>query len=334
MSSTETPVPWSLLGLAPSAAEVVALRCPAPRQLIAVSAHALVAFLPAESADGVVVRAVCMRSGTCRWERLCAPASAGALVALRLSRCGRVLLASCASATSPYAVSALDGAPTAAHHAARETDDAPSADHEGPKPLFSARVAGGECRIWCRPPTSHRMVLTYAEPVLDIQLADGTEGWPCALAISPCGTVILTAACIPRGCVLRRYRLRLSPHFSRGAFRDLPFRVRSAVRELLRCVAVSHLRNVDANTRAGIVDAICSALVALVFEEQSALLCSLASVETLRHSREAEALRHPGGLLRRRLERQLDEADPVPRARDCPRGLIMHHRPLDDDAEA
>ena len=332
MNSSKTPVPWAHLGLAPSAAEVVALRCPAPR-LLAVGAHSLVAFLPAEAEDGVTVRAVCMRSGTCLWERLCAPASAGALVALRLSRCGRALFATCASTASVYVISALDGVPLAAHHAVRDTDDAPSAACNEPKPPFTAQVAGGMCRAWARSQAVHQLVLTYAEPQLDIQLAATNEGTS-ALATSPCGTVLLAAASIPRGCVLRRYRLRVSPHFSREAFRDLPLRLRLAVRELLLCVGASHLRHVDANTRAGIVDAICSALVAAVFEEQSAVLRSLAVVDTLRHSREAETLRHPGGLLGRHLARQLGDADPVPRARDCPRGLIMHHRALDVDAEA
>ena len=325
-------MPWAHLGLAPSAAEVTALRCPAPR-LLAVSAHALVAYLPAEAKDGVTVRAVCMRSGTCLWERLCAPASAGALVALRLSRCGRTLFASCASAASAYAISALDGAPMAQHLAARDTDDAQSA-HDALKRPLSVHVAGGRCHGFFLPNIGHHVLLVYAGPFLDIQLEtrpevtlsvsqEGTS----ALAVAPCGTVLLTAATIPRGCVLRRYRLRVSPHFSRKAFRELPLPIRAAVHELLLCVGLLHLRHVDVNTRAGIVDAICGALCAAVFAEQGAVLRSLGGVEAVRNAREDEL---PDGPLAQRLVRQLSDADPVPRARDCPRGLIMHHRPLDD----
>lgn len=314
---------WAHLGFAPSAAEVVALRCPAPR-LLAVGAHALVAYIPSEYGQGVTVRACCMRSGTCLWERLCAPASAGALTALRLSRCGRLLFVTCATV---HVVSALDGAPAALHAAGccLDGDAAPVAPG-----ALAARVAGGVCRAWYKPLNKHFLALTYPEAQLDIPLLQAANEGTSALAVSPCGTVLLAAASIPRGCVLRRYRLRISPHFSREAFRDLPLPVRAAVRTMLLCVATRHLRHVDANTRAGIAEAVCAALVAALFGEQGAALRSLQAAETLRHAREAA---HPGGLLARRLARQLGDADPVPRARDCPRGLIMHHRPLDADAE-
>ena len=327
MSSSEGPVPWAHLGLAPSAAEVVALRCPAPR-LLAVSAHALVAYLPAEAEDGVTVRAVCLRSGTCLWERLCAPASAGALVALRLSRCGRMLFVSCASASSAYVISALDGAPLAQHLAARDADDAPSAHAVLLNTVLSVQVAGGMCHSFAQPHLGQYVLLVDAGPQLNKQLSVTREGTS-ALAASPCGTVLLSAASIPRGCVLRRYRLRVSPHFSREAFRDLPLPFRAVVRELLLCVGLSHLRHVDVNTRAGIVDAICGALCAAVFAEQGAVLRSVGGVEAMRNARENEL---PFGPLARRLAQQLGDADPIPRARDCPRGLIMYHRPLDAEA--
>ena len=327
MRSSEAPVPWAHLGLAPSAAEVTALRCPAPR-LLAVSAHALVAYLPAEAEDGMTVRAVCMRSGTCLWERLCAPASAGALVALRLSRCGRTLFASCASAASAYAISALDGAPMAQRLAARDTEDAPSAHAVLLNNVLSVQVAGGMCHSFAQPHLGQYVLLVDAGPQLNKQLSVTREGTS-ALAASPCGTVLLSAASIPRGCVLRRYRLRVSPHFSREAFRDLPSPFRAVVRELLLCVGSSHLRHVDVNTRAGIVDAICGALCAAVFAEQGAVLRSVGGVEAMRNARENEL---PFGPLARRLAQQLGDADPIPRARDCPRGLIMYHRPLDAEA--
>ena len=327
MSSSEGPVPWAHLGLAPSAAEVVALRCPAPR-LLAVSAHALVAYLPAEAEDGVTVRAVCLRSGTCLWERLCAPASAGALVALRLSRCGRMLFVSCASASSAYVISALDGAPLAQHLAARDADDAPSAHAVLLNTVLSVQVAGGMCHSFAQPHLGQYVLLVDAGPQLSQQLSVTREGTS-ALAVSPCGTVLLSAASIPRGCVLRRYRLRVSPHFSREAFRDLPLPFQAVVRELLLCVGLSHLRHVDVNTRAGIVDAICGALCAAVFAEQGAVLRSVGGVEAMRNARENEL---PFGPLARRLAQQLGDADPIPRARDCPRGLIMYHRPPDAEA--
>ena len=61
--------------------------------------------------------------------------------------------------------------------------------------------------------------------------------------------------------------------------------------------------------------------------EQGEALRTL-TVADVRRAREAE---HPGGLLiARHLARQLDDGAQVPRARDCPRGLVMFHRALDD----
>jgi hypothetical protein len=316
--SGDASVTWAHLGLAPSAAEVVALRCAAPR-FLAVSAHALVAFLPAEAADGVTLRACCMRSGTCLWERLCAPAAAGALLSLRLSQDGRSLVATCAAGV--FTVSALDGAPLKSVPTPAE-EDASSA----PAPLdagYTVPVLGGVCRTQ-RVSTWHQLTLSYADARLNLPLLCTSEGL-CAIAVSPCGTMLLAAAAIPRGCVLRRFRLRVSPCYSRSAFRDLPLPIRLALREAVLCLRASLLRHVDASTFAGITDAICVALMAVVAAEQGEALQSL-SLKALRQEQEAQ---HPGGLLLRRLACQLDVV-PVPRARDCPRGMVLFHHALED----
>jgi len=314
--SGDASVTWAHLGLAPSAAEVVALRCPAPR-VLAVSAHALVAFLPAEAADGVTLRACCMRSGTCLWERVCAPAAAGALLSLRLSQDGRSLVATCAAGV--FTVSALDGAPLKSVPTPAEVASS------APAPLGAGHtvpVLGGVCR-WQRSLTGQKLTLSCADARLDVPLL--CSYGVCTVAASPCGAVLLVAAAFPRGCVLRRFRLRVSPCFSRVGFLDLPLPIRLALREAVLCLRASLLRHVDASTFAGITDAICVALMAVVAAEQGEALQSL-SLEALRQEQEAQ---HPGGLLLRRLARQLD-VEPVPRARDCPRGMVLFHHAQED----
>ena len=116
----------------------------------------------------------------------------------------------------------------------------------------------------------------------------------------------------------------------RIAVRDLPRPIRLALRTAVLCLRVVLLPNVDASTFAGITDAICAALVAAVAAEQGEALQSL-SLEALRTEQEAQ---HRGSLLMRRLRDTRGLAlELVPRARDCPRGLVLFHQPLESDED-
>ncbi len=131
-----------------------------------------------------------------------------------------------------------------------------------------------------------------------------------ALAASPCGGVVVAAAAAPRGCVLRRFVLAPPRCFARahGLEAHTP-PLRAAVRAFLRCVAspgaAPHAlaMRLDAASLAGILDAIFSALVAAVARDT-----------------DADAAAAPP-LLRALIV----EAVPLPRARDCARGLVLFH---------
>ena len=136
-------------------------------------------------------------------------------------------------------------------------------------------------------------------------------------AASPCGTTLLAVAAAPRGCVLRRYRLRPAPRFHRAAIAELSPSLRAAIRAVLACVAFPRqsafalLQRLDAATRDGILDAVFDALVAAAAAEHDGVQTAHAGRSTASpgvHGARCEVFPLP-----------------VPRARDCPRGLVMFH---------
>jgi hypothetical protein len=173
-----------------------------------------------------------------------------------------------------------------------------------------ALIAGGVFRLrgdhaWLG---SHR-VSAGAGCCTALLAADTNEAFV-SVAATPCGAALVLASAVPRGCVLRRFRVAPPAGFSRVSARIHAPALRDAFRAFLCCVFVRgstpsaphalHAR-LDAASRDAIVDAIFHALVRSHADDAD----------------DANLL--PVGVA------AFVFAVPLPRARDCSRGLIMFH---------
>jgi hypothetical protein len=195
-----------------------------------------------------------------------------------------------------------------------------------------ALVAGGVCRLG----GVFASLGSHQSSTRSTRLLAGENEAFVALAVTPCGAELVLASAAPRGCVLRRFVVAPSARFSRASARIHAPALRATFRAFLCCVFVAnhtppaaphalHAR-LDAASRDAIIDVIFHALVrsladdiavaAVAARRQQELSCKVPLLGSYRMAADLRAAAAAEVVV---------DAVPLPRARDCARGLVMFH---------